>query len=386
MVSKEFKIGLTVTSAIFMLYWGANFLSGNDVFSTSNSIYAKYQDLDGLASSSGVSYKGMQVGSVKTIEFDSSALYKDGYCWVVKFDIETKGIMLYDSCVVEISSIGLLQTPVLSLSKINKGSAPVKLGDTLIGKLSPSLKDQVDARLAPLQHKVDELISSADKLVKTFVVVMDDKTQSNLKKSFEQIPLAMANILHATNSLDSITTDLKNAKVKRIVDHIESLTKTLNNNSSKITSIIENLDNITDSLAKSQVKETIARVNEVLTETEGIMDKINRGEGTVGMLLNDKKLYEHLVLASADLDFLLLDLKQNPARYLNVSLINFGSKRQKPASGWDSTDYEVLKGNAFVLKKLNEELYGELAAEIRDSCGTPCDSLRLKQILEKYSK
>ena len=82
----------------------------------------------------------------------------------------------------------------------------------------------------------------------------------------------------------------------------------------------------------------------------------------------------------------MLDLKQNPARYLNVSLINFGSKRQKPASGWDSTDYEVLKGNAFVLKKLNEELYGELAAEIRDSCGTPCDSLRLKQILEKYSK
>ena len=185
---------------------------------------------------------------------------------------------------------------------------------------------------------------------------MDDKTQSNLKKSFEQIPLAMSNILHATNSLDSITTDLKNAKVERIVDHIESLTKTLNNNSSKITSIIENLDNITDSIAKSHITQTIARVNDVLLETELILDKIKKGEGTVGMLLNDKKLYDHLVLASADLDFLLLDLKQNPGRYLNVSLINFGSKRQKSASGWDSTDYAVLKGNALVLKKLNEEI------------------------------
>ena len=81
-----------------------------------------------------------------------------------------------------------------------------------------------------------------------------------------------------------------------------------------------------------------------------------------------------------------MDLKQNPGRYLNVSLINFGSKRQKAASGWDSSDYAVLKGNALVLKKLNEEIYGALAAEIRDSCGTPCDSIRLKQILQKYSK
>jgi phospholipid/cholesterol/gamma-HCH transport system substrate-binding protein len=308
----------------------------------------------------------MQVGSVKTIEFDSSSV--DGYCWVVRFEVETDGIDLYNECIAEISSVGILGTVVVELSDINKGSSEVKTGDTLIGKLSPSLKDEVDIRLRPLQQKVDLLLEDVDKLVKTFVVVMDDKTQSNLKKSFEQIPLAMANILHATNSLDSITTDLKNAKVKRIVDHIESLTKTLSNNSSKISSIINNLDNITDSLAKSEIAQTITRVNDVLSETEGVMDKINRGEGTVGMLLNDKKLYDHLVLASADLDFLLLDLKQNPARYLNVSLINFGSKRQKPASGWDSTDYEVLKGNAFVLKKLNKELFGSLAAEIRDSC------------------
>tara|TARA_Y100000766_G_scaffold168548_1_gene144704 strand:- start:792 stop:1943 length:1152 start_codon:yes stop_codon:yes gene_type:complete len=383
-VSKEFKIGLTVTSAIFMLYWGANFLSGNDVFSANNGFYAKYQNLDGLVSSSGVNYKGMQVGSVKNIQFDSSAV--DGYCWVVKFDVETDGIELNDSCIAEISSVGILGTVVVELSDISKGNYRVQKGDTLIGKLSPSLKDEVDIRLRPLQQKVDLLLEDVDKLVKTFVVVMDDKTQSNLKKSFEQIPLAMANILRATNSLDSITTDLKNAKVERIVDHIESLTKTLNNNSSKITSIVDNLDNITDSIAKSNIKETITRVNDVLNETEYIMDKINKGEGSMGMLLNDKKLYEHLVLASADLDFLLLDLKQNPGRYLNVSLINFGSKRQKPASGWDSTDYEVLKGNSFVLKRLNEELYGSLAAEIRDSCGTPCDSLRLKQILEKYSK
>lgn len=382
-MSKEFKIGLAATSAIFMLYWGANFLSGNDIFKPDNGIFAKYQNLDGLASSSGVNYRGMQVGSVKAIEFDSSAA--DGYFWVVKFDIETKGIQLYNGCIAEISSVGLLGTMVVELSDIKKGNAAVEVGDTLVGELSPSLKDEVDIRLRPLQQKVDLLLEDIDKLVKTFVVVMDDKTQSNLKKSFEQIPLAMANILHATNSLDSITSDLKNAKVERIVDNIESLTKTLNNNSSKITSIIENLDNITDSLAKSEFKQTISRVNSVLMETETIMEKINNGEGSIGQLLNNKDLYENLILASADLDLLLLDLKQNPGRYLNISLINFGSKRQKDAEPWDSSDVRVMEQNLIEFNMMHRKVMGDLAKELKDSCGSRiCDTSTVRRIIERY--
>jgi len=383
-MNKEFKIGLVVTTAIFMLYWGANYLTGDNIFQEEAAIYAKYQNLDGLTSSSGVNYQGSQVGSVKGIEFDSTAT--DGYCWVVKFDVTTEGIRLKDSCIAEIASSDLLGTMVISLSEIDSGFAYVKVGDTLKGVLSKSLQDKVDERLRPLQKKIDQLVSSADVLINTFVTVMDERTQNNLKRSFEQIPAAMKNILNTTRSLDSITTDLKNAKVQRIVDHIESLTKTLNNNSDKITSIIENLDNLTDSLAKSNIKQTIGRVNQVLTETETIVTKINNGEGTVGMLLNDKKLYEHLVLASADLDFLLLDLKQNPGRYLNISLLNFGSKRQKEPTALDSSHYNVLKQNAELLEKYNNELAEKMSKEISDSCGYPCDSIKMQQILKKYSK
>lgn len=382
-MSKEFKIGLVVTSAIFMLYWGANFLTGNDVFSPDNAIYARYKNLDGLTSSSGVNYKGMQVGSVKGIEFDTTAV--DSFCWVVKFEVSTDGIYLMDSCVAEIASADLLGTMVVDLSKIGRGVKRLEPGDTINGVLSKSLQDKVDERLRPLQKKIDLLVESADSLINTFVTVMDDKTQNNIKRSFEQIPAAISNILNATKSLDSITTDLKNAKVERIVDHIESLTKTLNNNSGKITSIIENLDNITDSLAQANVKQTVARVDAVLAQTETIMTKINNGEGTVGQLLNNQELYEHLVLASADLDFLLLDLKQNPGRYLNLSLFNFGSKRKKDPEAWDSTDYKILQDNLITVDELSQKALSGLAQEIKDSCGTtPCDTAKLRRILEKY--
>ena len=115
------------------------------------------------------------------------------------------------------------------------------------------------------------------------------------------------------------------------------------------------------------------------------MNKINNGEGTVGKLLNDQELYEHLVLASADLDFLLLDLKQNPGRYLNLSLFNFGSKRKKDPKSWDSTDYKILQDNLITVDQLSQRALSDLAQEIKDSCGTtPCDTSRLKRILNKY--
>lgn len=382
-MTKEFKIGLAATLAIFMLYWGANFLSGNDVFSPDNGIYAKYQNLDGLTSASGVTYKGMRVGSVKGIEFDSSAT--DGYCWVVKFEVSTEGIYLMDSCVAEISSADLLGTMVVELSKIDKGLAPVKVRDTIVGKLSPTLQEEVDKRLAPLEAQVKDLISKSKTLVETFNTVLDDGTQTALKRSFTQIPTAMNNISHATSSLDSIVTNLKNAKLEKIVNNIADLTTTLNKNSSKITSILKNLDNMTDSLAKSDVKQTIGRVNSVLSETEVIMTKINNGEGTVGQLLNDKQLYENLILATADLDLLLLDLKQNPGRYLNVSLLNFGSKRQKDPEVWDSSSVEVLKDNLGLINALHVKEMSSLEQELKDSCGaTPCDSATVRRIFEKH--
>lgn len=387
-MSKEFKIGLAVTSAIFMLYWGANFLTGNNIFEDESAFYVKYENLDGLSSSSGVNFRGSQVGSVKEIVFDSTA--QDNYFWVVKFDIKTEGVRLMDSTIVSISSADLLGTMVISLSGINKGTKLVQPGDTLIGVLSQSLEDKVDKRLKPLQNKVNELVSRTDTLIQTFVTVMDDQTQNNLKRSFEQIPAAVQRILNTVTSLDTITSELKDAKLRRIIDNVESLTKALKNNSDHITNIITNLDNITDSLAKADVKQTLDRVNNVLGETETVMNKINRGEGTVGMLLNDKQLYEHLVLATADLDFLLMDIKQNPGRYINVSLMNFGTKRKKPIEARDTAEYEkffkdaALKAGLYDVFK--DEISQRIAKDITDSCGSPCDSVKMQQILKKYSK
>lgn len=385
-MSKEFKIGLIVTSAIFMLYWGANFLSGNNVFNPQVEYFVKYKNLDGLKSSDDVRYEGAKIGMVSEVVFDQEA--KDGYCWVVKFSITRDGVMLRDSTVAEVGSADLLGTMILDLKKINLGETELNPEDTLVGLMSESISDVVQGQIAPLKAKTDDLLKELNTLVVSFQTILDSNTQRNLQRSFAAIPKAIKSIAHATQSMDTIVDELKRARIANIVNNVASITNNLKKNNGTITSLISNLDNITDSLAKANVKGTVDRVNNVLNETSTIMERINNGEGTVGMLLNDKQLYENIVLATADLDFLLMDLKQNPGRYLNISMLNFGSKKQKKLKERDSTEYNQFFKEALIRAGIshdNEKRAQQAMKHISDSCVNGCDSVKLKAILKKYS-
>jgi phospholipid/cholesterol/gamma-HCH transport system substrate-binding protein len=81
---------------------------------------------------------------------------------------------------------------------------------------------------------------------------------------------------------------------------------------------------ITDSLAKAELTNTIAQARAALAQTTAVMEKINKGEGSIGLMVNDKALYDNLSKSSDDLDKLLIDMKANPKRYVHFSL--FGRK------------------------------------------------------------
>ena len=382
-MSKEFKIGLIVTSAIFMLYWGANFLSGQNIFNPQVEYFVKCKNLGGLASSDGVMYKGAKVGLITDVNFDDKA--KDGNCWVVKFSVTRKGVNITDSTIATVGSAGLLDGMILDLTGVNKGELWNER-DTLVGVMSESISTQVQKQIAPLKAKTDDLLKELNTLVVSFQTILDSNAQNNLRRSFAAIPRAINSITHATAAMDTIVDELKKARISDIINNVASITNNLQNNNATITSLISNLDNITDSLAKANVKGTVDRVNQVLEETTTIMERINNGEGTVGMLLNDKQLYENIVLATADLDFLLMDLKQNPGRYLNISMLSFGSKKEKDLKERDSTKYNEFFRKALLRAGIlddNERHAQDVLKHISDSCVNGCDSLRLRSILKK---
>jgi phospholipid/cholesterol/gamma-HCH transport system substrate-binding protein len=113
----------------------------------------------------------------------------------------------------------------------------------------------------------------------------------------------------------------------RILFNVESISKNLKDNNQNLSRTLQNFANISDTLAKANISRTINHLNNSLSDMATITDKIIKGEGSLGLLVNDKKLYNNLESSSRELDQLLLDLKLNPGRYVNFSLFGRSAKR-----------------------------------------------------------
>ena len=107
-------------------------------------------------------------------------------------------------------------------------------------------------------------------------------------------------------------------KISSILTKINKLATTLADNSDKLGNAINNFSNISDSIAKSNLVSAINNADVALNQASIIMTKINKGEGTMGMLVNNDSLYKKLDKTSEDLDKLLKDVRLNPNRYINI--------------------------------------------------------------------
>lgn len=363
-MSKEFKIGLVVLSAIFMLYWGGNYLSGSNIFKPQKDFYAIYNNVDGLLISNEVRYNGFKVGRVNDIKF----IPETGK-WLVTFSVTEESLKFKDSTYAYIASADILGTMIIQLDSLHKGTELAQPGDTLYGVMTPGLQEAVDQRIQPLVKKIENLIGSVDSVIGVVSVILDENTRKNIKTSIEKIPMAVENILHATEVTDTIVNQLERARVQDVINNVASFTQTLKENEAALAHIIKNFESISDSLAKANVKKTILEVNRVLAKTDTIMSRISKGEGSLGLLINDPQLYNDLVFATADLDFLLRDLRHNPKKYINISV--FGRKGKD--KGIPSRDTAELKRelDPLVLKLIrdhyNEVLKEEEEKRMKDS-------------------
>jgi phospholipid/cholesterol/gamma-HCH transport system substrate-binding protein len=123
--------------------------------------------------------------------------------------------------------------------------------------------------------------------------------------------------------------NLQRSRIQDIIANFSVLSENLKNKSGAMGSIIDNLANITDSLKQANIKSTLLSINAVMLKTEKIMEKIERGEGSLGLLVNDEQLYNDLTHAVKDLDYLLMDVRTNPKRFVRFSVFSGGNKKKE---------------------------------------------------------
>lgn len=306
-VSKEIKTSVLVLSGIVLFIFIFNYLKGENLLSNSRKITATYNNVEGLAPSAKVTINGHKVGKVQDIRFTNDG---SGQLEVVML-IESDFVFSKNSK-AELYESGLIGGKAIAIVPANDDAPNVESGDVLQSGIKPGLTELVNQRLTPLQEKIESVMVSADALLKNINSIFDDKTKSNIKGSLAQLEQTILSFQSTSDALHGLVKDNKN-----------SITNTLSN----FDKISNDLSEVSTTLADANLKETIDGLQSTINNFDSLLESIEQGQGSVGKLMKDDKLYDNLEGALGQLEMLLEDMKLNPKRYVHFSL--FG-KKPKP--------------------------------------------------------
>jgi len=313
---KQYKpiiIGASFVLAIAIFIWGFNFLKGTGLFNDQTIYYASYQKVNGLINGNPVVVNGLRIGQVKKVYFNQNM----SGSIMVSMMLSTN-LPIPNNSVAHIFSSDLMGSKAIEL-KLGDSKTPLLKGDTLPSSVEGGLMDEVNSQLKPIINKAEDLMVSIDTLVTSVQSIFNASARENLSNSFANIERTLANLKSATSNIDNLVVE-ESSRISTILINLDSLAFTLNHNKSDFTSIIQNFKTISDSLAYAEIPATFTRINSALADVETILEKVNHGHGTLGMLMNDDSLYLELNRSATALDSLINDVKNNPKKYVKFSL------------------------------------------------------------------
>jgi len=313
-LSKELRIGFIFVIATAILIWGLMYLKGMELFKHRMIVYAIYDKVNGLVPANAVAISGMKVGQVKNLYFSTK---QRGKIIAELYISEDYPIPLNSVARIN-NSDNLIGGKYIEIV-LGDSKEILKNHDTLTAVTEASLGESLNQQIAPLKKKTENLINSIDTVATLIQDVLNKNTRDDLAASIHHIKDVLNNLAHTTYYLDTLVGSQRN-HLASIIGNIESISQNLKNNNQKINTILTNFSQVSDSLAKARIPAMIGQINKAVTDIDNAVNKINSGKGTMGLLLNDDKLYNEVEKAARDLNLLLEDIKANPKKYVKVSV------------------------------------------------------------------
>jgi phospholipid/cholesterol/gamma-HCH transport system substrate-binding protein len=316
-VKNELKIGILVVVAIVMFVLGLNFLKGKSIFSSENEYYTYYDNVQGLQESASVQLSGLAIGRVSGIE-----LQKDKRIKVI-FTLD-KQVRIPTGSFAKLASADLISgTKIITLELADSTTGILKDGSFVQGKDFTGLLDNLSENVSPLVSSLQHTIVTVDTLVNSVNSLFNEETRRHLNQSMVSLDVALKQLAGLAASLNSQSKNLSG-----VIENANSITSNLANSNEKISNTLTNLETFSNTLSKAEMDKTLNSLQAAAAGLQGIVVKVNDNQGSIGMMLSDKQLYNNLTETLATLDILLADLKSHPAKYINVSVFGRKVKQQ----------------------------------------------------------
>ncbi len=294
--TKEAKIGLVSIVSLALLYLGINYLKGVNLFKPVNHYYVAFSNVKGVTVSSPVFVEGFKVGLVREISYDYDTTGKIS----VLVSLEDKMRINKGSYITVVNSF--LGGAELHIHLNTFVDDYFHSGDTIEGRMETDMMTSVQENLLPgieqMMPKLDSILGGLQTLV----------NHPALTQSLAHVEQTTASLEHSSRRLDQLLAK----DVPVIVENLKGITA--------------NFESVSGQLKELDLAGTMRTVNATLANLKLTTDKLNSADNSLGLLLNDRQLYDNLNGTMENASLLLLDLREHPKRYVHFSL--FGSKQK----------------------------------------------------------
>jgi len=300
---REIKIGIISVTALFLLFWGINFLKGKNLFTNHSVFYTIVDETKGLSNSNLVTLNGIRIGQVSRVFF-----HPDGSGRIV-----VRGLIADRSINIPNNSLALLRQPSLVSEMeiaIQLGDSPIPLqsGDTIPSAYVASVTEGLTDQVFPILQRVEGLAAQLDSVFVSVNKILDTKTIESISKSLENISLITQSLVNNSQRIDGIMAD-----GERIVEELKK-------SSVEVTKAVNNFSTISTELAQANLGKILEEASNSLKSLNGFLEKVQSSSGSLNLLLEDKGLYLNLKNSTKQLELLLEDVRMNPTRYINFSI------------------------------------------------------------------
>lgn len=311
-MKNEIKIGILVATTIAVFILGFNFLRGRGLFSSDKNYFTYYDNVQGLQESAAVQLKGFAIGKVSEIALQPDRRIK------VTFQLK-KDIKVPKGTVAQLASADLISGTKLISLEMTDATEYIPEGSIIPGKASSGILDNLGEQVSPLVGVLQHTVSSLDTLLNTVNNIINDDTRKHLNSSFASLEVVLQQLAGVASQLNS-----QSGNLAGVIQNANSITGNLASSNERISNTLNNLEQFSTSLNNAPIQQTVEELQRAASSLQGIVSKVNDNNGSLGMLLSDKKLYNNLTSTLGTLNVLLEDINKHPAKYINVSV--FGRK------------------------------------------------------------
>ena len=302
-LSKEIKAAFFVLSTILLFIFGFNFLKGSSLLDKQKTIYAVYNEVDGLLVGANVMINGLSIGNVTELDFLPNSTK-------ILVTLKVKDKLNFSSkSTASIYETGVLGGLAISIDPIFERESIVKTGDTLNSSVRPGLTELINRQIEPLSRQLQSTITSVDSIFTGASNVLNRQTQEEIKESINVLTSAIKAINNSSIIIEKTLTD-KNTQINNTID-----------NFAKISS---NLSEVSEELNSFELSNLLSNLEVSVDGISSFVNKLESDNSTIGKLINEDEVYNNLNSSIESLNSLIIDIKSNPKKYVHFSV--FGRK------------------------------------------------------------